>query len=165
MLPRKRERPYGKPNAWRSLDMSFIQIIEDDERFELAFNDSALLCRRVSRQKVREIERRHTRMRFRPGGVQAPVVDDEQVADDLLDYCIVDWHGVVDSRGEAVLCERKYKLLLPPSVLNEVMTACVQQVTARTEAKEKGADPLTPSGGGSASGSTSPTSPARAAGG
>lgn len=145
--------------------MGFIQIVEDDESFELTFDDSVLVCRRVSRQKAREIEKRHTTTKFRPGGVQVPVADEENVADDLLDYCIVDWRGVVDSRGNAIPCERQYKLLLPPSVLNELMTACVQQITTQPEAKEKSADPLKPSGGGSASGSISRTSPAGTASG
>ena len=144
--------------------MSLVQIISDDERFELPIGDSVLVWRRVTRLKMREIEKRRTEMKFRPGGVQVPIVDDGKVTDDLLDYCIVNWRGVVDSAGNEIPCDRGHKLLLPLPVLTTVMTVCVQQMTTWPGQEEKSADPLAPSGDGSASGSISPSSPAETAG-
>ena len=126
--------------------MGRLQIIDEEEHFEVPFEESVLICRRLSRRVMRDIEARHTKMRWRPGGVQAPEVDQPGVEEDWIDYCIVDWRGVVGRDGEEVPCERAYKLLLPPAVLNRVISRCLLGSSSKEEA------PLGNSESGSGSG-------------
>jgi hypothetical protein len=125
--------------------MGKLQIIDEEERFEVPFEESVLICRRLSRRMMREIEARHTKMRWRPGGVQAPEVEQPKVEEDWIDHCIVGWRGVVGRDGEDVPCERAYKLLLPPAVLNRVISRCLLGTSLKEEA------PLGNSEGGSGS--------------
>ncbi len=126
--------------------MGKLQIIDEDEQFEVPFEESVLICRRLSRRVMREIETRHTQTRWQPGGVQTPEVDQKGVEEDWIDHCIVDWKGVVGKEEEEIPCERAYKFLLPPSVLNRVVSRCLLGVSSKEE------NPLGNSEGGSGSG-------------
>ena len=131
--------------------MSLIQIVTQDERFDVPFGEAVLVCRRVGRLKQREIEKRHTTTAFRQPGVEVPVMDIQLVEDDLLDYAIVEWRGVVDPADNEVPCNRAHKIALPQPAAQGVLVICSSQLTTRLEKKEDDPDPLPPSGDGSAS--------------
>jgi len=106
--------------------MSFIEIVEEEETFELKIGKSTLTLRRFDTEVYRKIEARHTKKQknFRQGG-WIKEVDDFAVNEDLLDYMIVGWKDVKSPiTGEDVPCSREMKIKLPSSVKIEIIEAC-----------------------------------------
>jgi len=106
--------------------MGFIEIVEEEETFELKRGESTLTLRRFDSEVYRKIESRHTKKQknFRQGG-WIKEVDDFAVNEDLLDYMIVDWKNVKSpNTHEEVPCIRENKLKLPSSVKVEIIEAC-----------------------------------------
>lgn len=70
--------------------------------------DTEYTIRRLTLDKHREITRRHTKVaNFR----RPERKDDNAIQDDLFDYVLVGWRGVV-ANGQALPCEWQYKKLV-----------------------------------------------------
>jgi hypothetical protein len=65
--------------------------------------------RRLTLDKHREIQKRHTK----PGNYRRPEgkVDGEAIQDDLFDYALDNWEGVLKD-GQPVACEWEFKRLI-----------------------------------------------------
>lgn len=60
---------------------------------------------------------------------KGPSPDAAAILDDLIDYCLIDWTGIVFD-GEPVPCDRRHKLLLDaPRKQAIVQAAALNQVT------------------------------------
>ncbi|MBI4797441.1 MAG: hypothetical protein HY794_01625 [Desulfarculus sp.] len=90
-----------------------IQIIDPEERFCLHLEGAQIFLRRLDSHSQRAMERRH-----QGAGQRASMTDD------VLDYVILDWQGVMSPLGGAeVPCTRDNKLKLPSAVKLKVLTA------------------------------------------
>ena len=106
--------------------MSFIEIIEDQETFELAIGESSFNLRRFDSQIYKDIEKRHTTRtkNLRQGG-WIKEVDDYAVNEDLLDYMIIDWKNIKSPlTGDDVECTKANKNKLPGTVKVQIIEAC-----------------------------------------
>jgi len=120
--------------------MSFIEIIEDQETFELAIGESSFTLRRFDAQVLRDIEKRHTTRtkNLRQGG-WFKEIDDYEVNQDLFDYMIVAWSNIKSpTTGKDVECTKENKSKLPGTVKLRIMEACdVDSISAGTEGTKK----------------------------
>ncbi len=117
--------------------MSFIEIVEDSETFELEIGESKLILRRFDSEIYKQIEKRHTKKEknYRTGQWIRDV-DEFEVNADLLDYMIIEWKDVKSPiTGEDVACTREMKIKLPGSVKMRVIEAC--DVDSITTVKKK----------------------------
>ncbi|MFZ5586302.1 MAG: hypothetical protein ACOZHQ_10270 [Thermodesulfobacteriota bacterium] len=90
-----------------------IQIIDPEESFELGLEGAVIRLRRLDSATQQALERRHAADPDRLG-----------LADDLLDFVILDWEGVTSPLGEAAVpCTRANKLRLPLMVKTRVLAA------------------------------------------
>lgn len=90
-----------------------IQIIDPEERFTLHLEGAQIFLRRLDSNSQRAMERRHQ------GADQRA-----SMTDDVLDYVILDWQGVMSPLGGAeVPCTRDNKLRLPSAVKLKVLAA------------------------------------------
>ena len=106
--------------------MSYIEIIEDSETFDLAIGESSFTLRRFDSQIYRDIEKRHTTRtkNLRQGG-WIKEVDDFAVNEDLLDHMIVAWKDIKSPlTGQDVECTKDMKNKLPGSVKVQIIEAC-----------------------------------------
>jgi len=106
--------------------MSFIEIVEAEEIFDLWIGDSKLSLRRFDSELYKKIEKKHTKKEknFRQGG-WIKEVDEYAVNEDLLDYMIVSWDGIKSPvTGEDVPCTRENKLKLPGSIKVRIIEEC-----------------------------------------
>lgn len=106
--------------------MAFIEIVEDQETFELEIGDSVLTLRRFDSEVYKKIEKKHTKREknYRTGQVIKDV-DEYAVNLDLLDYMIIDWRGIKSpTTGEDVPCTKEVKQKLPGSVKIQITEAC-----------------------------------------
>lgn len=91
-----------------------IQIIDPEERFCLHLEGAQIFLRRLDSASQRAMERRHQ------GGQGRSAI-----TDDVLDYVILDWQGVMSPLGGTeVPCTRDNKLRLPSAVKLKVLAAC-----------------------------------------
>ena len=106
--------------------MSFIEIIEDQETFELAIGESSFTLRRFDSQIYKDIEKRHTtRTKNLKQGGWIKEVDDYAVNEDLLDYMITGWKNIKSPlTGDDVECIKAMKNKLPGSVKVQIIEAC-----------------------------------------
>ena len=106
--------------------MSFIEIIEESETFELKIEDSMFILRRFDSEAYRKIEKKHTKKtKHLRTGQMISETDDYAVNVDLLDYIIVDWGGIKSSiTGEEVACVKENKTRLPGSIKLQIIEAC-----------------------------------------
>ena len=118
--------------------MGFIEIVEEEETFELKRGESTLTLRRFDTEFYRKIENRHTKKQknFRQGG-WIKEVDDFAINEDLLDYMVVGWKDVKSPiTGQDVSCTREMKIKLPSSVKLEIIEACdSDNITSAAEKK------------------------------
>lgn len=125
--------------------MGFIQIVEDQERFDLEVGDSILILRRFDSQVYKEIEKKHTvrKKHFRSGQM---IEDSDSFAinEDLLDYMLTDWKDVKSpTTGEDVPCTRENKIKLPSSVKLQITEACdADSVTSEKKTSTTSSDNL-----------------------
>ena len=106
--------------------MGFIEIVEDQETFELPIGESTLTLRRFDTSIFKDIEKRHTTKskNLRQGG-WIKEIDEYAVNEDLLDYMIVDWKNIKSPIShEDVPCDKEMKNKLPSSVKVQVIEAC-----------------------------------------
>jgi len=99
-----------------------LELLDENDRIEVKDSeledvndpdqDAAYTLRPISTTKQREITKRHTdHVLNRHTGRKEPKVDGDKVADDLLDFALVSWSGIVH-KGKSLPCEREYKLQL-----------------------------------------------------
>jgi len=115
---------------------TFVQIIEEEEKFEFPIGDSTFFLRRCDGPKVREFERKHTKEIQQPNGTLIKVIDNDAVNDDVFDYMVRDWKDVVDKNQKPLLCERDIKLKLPGIVKDQILLA-TQRVNLKKVEQEK----------------------------
>jgi len=119
----------------------FIEIIEDQETFQLEMGDSAFTLRRFDSETYRKIEKKHTKREknLRTGQIFREV-DEYAVNADLMDYMIVDWKGIKSpTTGSDVPCTKEMKNKLPGSVKVQIVEACdADSITGDEKKKEKG---------------------------
>ncbi|MBW2559972.1 MAG: hypothetical protein JRE40_03840 [Deltaproteobacteria bacterium] len=117
--------------------MAFIEIVEDQETFELAIGDSVLTLRRFDSEVYRRIEKKHTKKQknYRTGQMVREV-DEYAVNLDLLDYMVVDWKNVKSPvSGEDVPCSKEIKAKLPGSIKMQITEACDSESITSAEKK------------------------------
>jgi len=101
--------------------MSFITIVEDDEKIPMQFGESTILCRRYSTARHNELEKKHrTRRKNRQGEVYYET-DDIGLNNAIIDHIITDLVKVQDGKGGFVETTLANKLRLPGDVMAEVM--------------------------------------------
>jgi hypothetical protein len=89
-----------------------ITPVTDAELVADGDKDTTYSLRHITTDKHREIVKANTdKVPNRRTHQRDDVVNWEAVQDDLVDYAIADWSGVV-AKGQPVPCERVYKLLL-----------------------------------------------------
>lgn len=78
--------------------------------------DVTYTCRQLSTVKFRELQKRNTRLvpNKATRGME-PDVDGEKFADDLIDWVIADWSGIL-SAGQPAECSRENKVRLDGQV-------------------------------------------------
>ena len=106
--------------------MAFIEIVEDQETFELEIGDSGLTLRRFDSEIYRRIEKKHTKTNknYRTGQMIKDT-DEYAINIDLLDYMVVGWKGVKSpTTGEDVPCTKEMKAKLPGSIKIQITEAC-----------------------------------------
>lgn len=119
----------------------YIEIVEDQETFELEMGDSRFVLRRFDSDVYRKIEKKHTikNKNHRTGQIFTEI-DEYAVNDDLLDYMIVDWSGIKSpTTSSDVPCTKEMKSKLPGSVKVKIIEACdADSITGGEQKKEKG---------------------------
>jgi len=109
-----------------------IQIIEDDERFELQPEDpdtgeklgSRIFYRRVPQAERNRITRQHTTTkRNKRTGASGEVVDFEALGRDLIAYAALDWSGIVGGDGKEIPFDRALLQRLPDGILAQILDA------------------------------------------
>lgn len=121
--------------------MSFIEIIESDESFELPIGDSVFTLRRFGSEVYKQVEKKHTKKdKNRRTGVIFTDPDEHAINEDLLDYMILDWQGIKSPTTKAdVPCTRENKLKLPGGAKMQIIGACdADSVTGEQGKKESG---------------------------
>lgn len=74
--------------------------------------DAYYVLRPLTPEKSRALRKSHTTYVInKRTHAKEPQVDDDAFADDLIDYVLVDWGGMV-SKGQPLPCDRAYKLRL-----------------------------------------------------
>jgi len=106
--------------------MTYIEIVEDQETFELGIGDSKLNLRRFNAEVHKQIEKRHTKKEKNlRTGQWIRDTDDYLVNEDILDYIILGWEGIKSPvTGEDVPCNKETKQKLPGSVKLRILDAC-----------------------------------------
>lgn len=123
--------------------MGFIEIVEEQETFELKIGESMLTLRRFDSKVYRDFEKDHTtnKKNYRTGDISKEV-DEYAVNLDLLDFMIISWKNVKSpTTGEDVSCDKKTKAKLPGSVKMRITEACdSDSITTekKTEPKSSG---------------------------
>ena len=105
--------------------MGFIEIVDEEERFELRMEDTVFQLRRLSAEIYNDIVKRHTRRSGRDRqGRWIEERNEEEIDRALLDYVIVGWKGVVHPVSKKEIeCSRDMKMRLPGSVRLEILEA------------------------------------------
>jgi len=106
--------------------MSFIEIVEEGENFDLEIGDSTLHLRRFDSELYKRIEKKHSKKEKNlRTGQWIKDVDEYAVNEDLLDYMIVDWKGIKSpGTGEDVPCIKENKIRLPGTIKVRIIEAC-----------------------------------------
>ena len=109
-----------------------IDVVSDADLVPGGDKDTSYNVRHITIEKNREIVAKNTKpIPNRRTHVMEPTTDWQAVNDDLLDYAISDWRGIV-AKGEPLPCTRENKMkldalrrdaLLQKSGLNEVQAA------------------------------------------
>jgi len=124
--------------------MEYIEIVTPEERGEYKFGESVIIYRRADRDKMLEIEANNTHPKRdnKDNIIRNKITDDiiqevdyKKNYDDLIEWVVVDWTGV-KANGKDVKCERKFKLALPPSIRDAVISKSKEtMITGETEKK------------------------------
>lgn len=89
-------------------DESATFPVTDDKLITGGDKDTSYTVRRLTLDKHREIRRRHTKA----ANYRKPErIDEDAFQDDLFDYVLVGWSGVV-ANGEPVPCDWEHKRLI-----------------------------------------------------
>ena len=118
--------------------MAYIEIVEDQETFELEIGDSRLKLRRFNAEEHKQIEKRHTKKEKNlRSGQWIRDTDDYAVNEDVLDYIILGWEGIKSPvTGEDVPCTKEMKQKLPGSVKLRILDACDADSISSEKKKE-----------------------------
>jgi len=95
---------------------SKIILIEEEERLAYKLGASTIYYRRVSPARARTFREMHT---------QNGTVNQEALAKDVLNYCIIGWANVTDAKGEEVQFTIDKVDSLPGAIRQEL----VQRIT------------------------------------
>lgn len=123
----------------------FIQITDDGDVQTWQFKhpetgrayDSTFRLRIVPSDLQRVLRRKYTKFEF-VRGQRNEVLDWAAFMDDCLDHAIVGWSDV-KSKGIDIPCERRFKLLLPEAVKQEIIRLCVGKELGTEAAPESSA--------------------------
>lgn len=99
-----------------------LQLLDEGNRIEVKDSelddvkdgdaDTVYVVRQIPPAVNKEIGKRHTTTPInRQSGQRDRVIDHAAFMDDLLDYALVDWRGIL-LKGNPVPCVREHKLLL-----------------------------------------------------
>ena len=89
-----------------------IRLVEEDERLEFRSEGATLYYRRPSQSKQGFFARKNTKR-------QTGITDWVAVTKDLLNYCILDWEGVVGRDDEVVSFDKSLVEKLPADLVSE----------------------------------------------
>jgi hypothetical protein len=126
--------------------MSYITIIQPEETFthrpmlpDGSLADTTLTLKVLSESQTRALRKKHTKHEWL-NGQRVQTVDGAAMADDMIDAALVAWTGVKDSRGQALPCERAFKILLPERVQVEIVRLCAGKEAGFGREGEVGGD-------------------------
>jgi hypothetical protein len=99
-----------------------LELLTEDDRITVLDTDldgvtdpdseAAYVLRPLTPEQSRKLRKQHTTFVInKRTHTKDPQVNDDAFADDLIDYVLVDWSGMV-SKGQPLPCERAYKLRL-----------------------------------------------------
>lgn len=115
-----------------------IQIISDNETFERVIMGVKFTLRRVSFEKAKELNDKHTKMKVnKRTGRQEAYTDNLEAVKDQTDYMIVSWDGDITLDGKKAECNKKNKLNLPDPVLEEIREACEEPTVKEDRIEEE----------------------------
>jgi len=104
--------------------MSYVEIVEDEEQFDLPIGESIFHLKRLDSEVYERIVKQHTTTKWRRGQ-RVKETDDFAVNKDLLDHLIDGWEKVKSpTTGKDVPCTRESKLKLPSSTKVDIIEAC-----------------------------------------
>ena len=101
--------------------MSFITIVEDDERIPKKFGESTIWYRRYSSADHRKIEKQFRKRRKNRQGEFYFDIDEDGQADAIIDYIILELEKVKNAAGGFIETTLENKLKLPGDVVEEIM--------------------------------------------
>lgn len=109
--------------------------VKDSEIIADGDKDTTYTLRALTKVKYREVIRRHTRkVPNRATRAMEDQTDHEAVSDELLDYALVDWTGVV-AGGVTAPCTTENKNILDPRRQSAILDAAglnqIQEAPAR----------------------------------
>ena len=126
--------------------MSYLTIIQPDDTFSYrptlpdgSTSESVLTLKVLSDAQTRALHKRHTTREW-VNGQRLQAVDGAAMADDMIDAAVVAWTGVKDRAGQALPCERAWKLLLPERVQVEIVRLCAGKEAGFGREAEVGGD-------------------------
>lgn len=89
--------------------------------------DAVYWLRPVTREKARELRKRHTsQVPNRRTHQMDAVVNDDGIDDALLDYIIDRWEGVTNGNGGPAPCDLAHKMKLPMQVQGALLARAVE---------------------------------------
>jgi len=117
----------------------YIEIVEEEEKFELPIGESVFELRRFGSDVYRRIEKKHTtKKKNTRTGLFVEEKDEYAINADLLDYMITGWRNIKSPvTGEDVPCEKAVKQKLPGVVKVQIVEACDADSITREDQKKK----------------------------
>lgn len=101
--------------------MSFITIVEDNERIPKKFGESIIWYRRYSSAVHSRLQKEFRKPKKNRQGESYNLVDEDGLNKAILDYIIVDLEKVKDGKGGFIETTIKNKLRLPGDVIEIIM--------------------------------------------
>lgn len=120
-------------------DGDTIQITETDlPELDQPDKDARYTLRVFTQEKYRELETANTTKVINKRTHQSePKLDDRGFSDDLVDWAIADWSGIVDGTGAPLPCTREYKLRLDGFVRAAIIRRAGANEVAQTGEERK----------------------------
>lgn len=99
-----------------------LHLLDEGQRYEVSDEkledvqggdpETVYVYRQIPPHVNRQLSKQHTTYPInRRTGQRETVVDHLSLLDDLLDYALIGWRGILH-KGQSVPCEREYKVLL-----------------------------------------------------
>lgn len=96
-----------------------VVLVNESEKIRFQYSGSVFILRRASSGKKQAIRNRNTSKTRR-----GEVIDNDAVANELLEYCVIGWENVVDHKGKEV----KFNSELLESLPDDTKIAIIERL-------------------------------------